>query len=559
MIFSIYLIFALVPYALPINESHRFSNTWLLQGQVTEEEVRKVSSRLGFDFLQKLPTSHFVLRRGDVPHRSSRRYSYNSSLRKALNLTFIKQEQWINVSLRQIMDPKWPQMWYLNGKSGPSMSVENTWRKNITGRGVRLAIVDDGVDYNHPDLKNRINLSGSRDVYDNDNNPLPGIGQSHGTKCAGVAVAESNNICVIGAAYQATLFALRMIGPNGVLPSGQVIALTTDVDVSSNSWGGTDGSFEGPSQPVKEAFVHGTSSLRGGKGVIYVFAGGNGGFDDNCNMDGYVNSIYTIGINGVARDLEPPGYAEPCSAVMASAYTGKGGSSDNLCTTDVNGGCINSFTGTSAAAPLAAGALALVLEANQKLHWRDMQQLLIETAKLDNLKYTEAQQNAVGRNVSHWFGYGLIDVEAMVQRAPTWQSLPEQHSCHTQVKYEMKTVKPKDTVRVVQSQIYTDGCNDTTYCVNRVEHVEAYIEFSYTTRGVIELSLESPSGTVSTLLTTRGSDSMQNSEQKWTYMSVHHWSENPFGTWKLNLSVKANINEGATLSSWKLILYGTGV
>ncbi|WAR29040.1 FKPC1-like protein [Mya arenaria] len=422
MIFSIYLIFALVPYALPINESHRFSNTWLLQGQVTEEEVRKVSSRLGFDFLQKLPTSHFVLRRGDVPHRSSRRYSYNSSLRKALNLTFIKQEQWINVSLRQIMDPKWPQMWYLNGKSGPSMSVENTWRKNIT--------------------------------------------------------------------------ALRMIGPNGVLPSGQVIALTTDVDVSSNSWGGTDGSFEGPSQPVKEAFVHGTSSLRGGKGVIYVFAGGNGGFDDNCNMDGYVNSIYTIGINGVARDLEPPGYAEPCSAVMASAYTGKGGSSDNLCTTDVNGGCINSFTGTSAAAPLAAGALALVLEANQKLHWRDMQQLLIETAKLDNLKYTEAQQNAVGRNVSHWFGYGLIDVEAMVQRAPTWQSLPEQHSCHTQVKYEMKTVKPKDTVRVVQSQIYTDGCNDTTYCVNRVEHVEAYIEFSYTTRGVIELSLESPSGTI---------------------------------------------------------------
>ncbi|WAR29193.1 FKPC1-like protein [Mya arenaria] len=292
-----------IPYALPINESHRFSNTWLLQGHVTEEEVRKVSSRIGFDFLQKLPTNHFVLRRGDVPHRSRRKYSYNNSLHKALNLTFIKQEQLINVSLRQIMDPQ---------------------------------------------MASDVNLSGSRDVYDNDNYPLP---------------------------------ALRMIGPNGVLPSGQVIALTTDVDVSSNSWGGTDGSFEGPSQPVKEAFVHGTSSLRGGKGVIYVFAGGNGGFDDNCNMDGYVNSIYTIGINGVARDLEPPGYAEPCSAVMASAYTGKGGISDNLCTTDVNGGCINSLSGKSAAAPLAAGALALVLGANQNLHWRDMQQLLIETAK----------------------------------------------------------------------------------------------------------------------------------------------------------------------------------
>ncbi|WAR29044.1 KEX2-like protein [Mya arenaria] len=318
MILTINLFCVLVPYVFAINESLRFSNTWLLQGPITEDEVKRVSFRLGFNFVKKLPTNHFVLTRGDVPHRSRRRYNYNNSLRKALNLTFIKQEEWINVSLRQIMDPKWPQMWYLNSRSGPSMGVEDTWKMNLTGKGVTLAIVDDGVDYNNPDLKDRI--------------------------------------------------------------------------------------------------------LRGGKGVIYVFAGGNGGFDDNCNMDGYVNSIYTIGINGVARDLEPPGYAEPCSAVLASAYTGKGGTSDNLCTTDVNGGCINSFTGTSAAAPLAAGALALVLEA--------------------------------------------------------------------------KGIKPKDTVRVVNSQIYTDGCNDTTYCVNRVEHVEAYIEFSYTTRGVIELSLESPSGTI---------------------------------------------------------------
>jgi hypothetical protein len=61
---------------------------------------------------------------------------------------------------------------------------------------------------------------------------------------------------------------------------------------------------------------------RSGKGVVYVFAGGNGGFDDNCNTDGYVNSIYTIGINSVTIDNEYPGYAEPCAAILASAYSG---------------------------------------------------------------------------------------------------------------------------------------------------------------------------------------------------------------------------------------------
>jgi len=63
-----------------------------------------------------------------------------------------------------------------------------------------------------------------------------------------------------------------------------------------------------------------------------VFAGGNGGISDNCNGDGYVNSIFTIAINGVADDLEPPGYGEKCSAVIASAFTGKDISTRNLVT-----------------------------------------------------------------------------------------------------------------------------------------------------------------------------------------------------------------------------------
>lgn len=61
---------------------------------------------------------------------------------------------------------------------------------------------------------------------------------------------------------------------------------------------------------------------RNGRGSIYVFSGGNGGSaGDSCAYNGYVNSIYTIGINSVTIDGTVPRYAERCSAVLASTYS----------------------------------------------------------------------------------------------------------------------------------------------------------------------------------------------------------------------------------------------
>jgi len=61
---------------------------------------------------------------------------------------------------------------------------------------------------------------------------------------------------------------------------------------------------------------------RGGRGAIYTFAAGNGGFtQDSCAYNGYVNSIYTIAINGVNQDGSNPTYAEECPGIMASTYS----------------------------------------------------------------------------------------------------------------------------------------------------------------------------------------------------------------------------------------------
>ena len=86
-----------------------------------------------------------------------------------------------------------------------------------------------------------------------------------------------------------------------------------------------------------------------------------------------------------------------------------------MVTTDLHGGCTSSHTGTSASAPMAAGIVALVLEANSNLTWRDIQHVTIRCAQSENLKANDWLINAAGRNYSHSFGYGIMDAGCMVR------------------------------------------------------------------------------------------------------------------------------------------------
>ena len=61
-----------------------------------------------------------------------------------------------------------------------------------------------------------------------------------------------------------------------------------------------------------------------------MWAGGNGGYDDNCNCDGYVNSIFTIGINTVSQQHSLLGDAERCSAIMTTAFSGEPGQFNSI-------------------------------------------------------------------------------------------------------------------------------------------------------------------------------------------------------------------------------------
>jgi len=104
------------------------------------------------------------------------------------------------------------------------------------------------------------------------------------------------------------------------------------------------------------AFAKGVKTGRNGLGSIFVWATGNGGsYNDYCSCDGYINSIYTISIGAVDNCGKKPWYAEECPGTFAVTYSSGSVNDLQIVTTDLRKRCTKEHTGTSAAAPLAAG------------------------------------------------------------------------------------------------------------------------------------------------------------------------------------------------------------
>ncbi|GIY43276.1 furin-like protease 2 [Caerostris darwini] len=483
-------------------------------------------------------------------------------------------------------DPLYPEQWFLHGGAYRQydMNVIPAWEQGYTGKGVVVTILDDGIQSNHPDLAQNYDKDASFDINGSDEDPTPQDDDEnkHGTRCAGeVAAVANNEFCGVGIAYNASIGGVRMLD-GSVTDSIEAAALSLNPDhihIYSASWGPEDDgkTVDGPGKLAKVAFKEGISKGRGGLGSIFVWASGNGGkHNDNCNCDGYTNSIYTISVSSASQAGVVPWYLEQCSSTLATTYSsGSSHLEKNIVTVDVDFSyftelesgqkpntaklCTKSHTGTSASAPIAAAICALALEANPLLTWRDMQYLIVLTSRYKPLERNSGWiTNGLGRQVSTTFGYGLMDAAAMVNLAKEWKTLPKQHICTIPTDNTERLI-PSGKGEKMETSMNTTGCKNTENAVLYLEHVQVIISLNFHPRGNLHIILISPSGTESDVLLPRPQDKVEGSFNNWPFMSVHFWGENPQGNWKLAIINEGSINKDGPgkFISWYLVFYGS--
>ncbi|KAI8487868.1 hypothetical protein Bbelb_343160 [Branchiostoma belcheri] len=472
-------------------------------------------------------------------------------------------------------DAEWNKQSYLH--SGQiNMNVLPAWQQSYHGEGILVGVVDDGVFKNHPDLASRVNHGSSHNFvsvqgsawpwspWSDPNDPTPSSeSESHGTRCAGIIAAqENNNICGVGVAYRAEIAAsvttrrtcfcvlstcknvgkrkasvrgeyrlrtesygfgstqtrrrtlsacktfsacvlrirhpyrastgdvrapyvpnvrntreyaslwlsgnrtkivryknvqlttcttkdarnrprpdvacrphsytlrnrarLRLFGnPNGFTEEEEASALThnlQNIHIYSNSWGPNDYSNEitGPGDLVSPALNHGVTFVR-----------------IHCAYDGYINSIYTIGINSVLSNGQVAGFFH------------------DKC------------------------------------------------------------------------GFGLINTADLVERAKTWQSVP-QPALVCEVSSDNVLDIPFDGQTVSALHISSGSCG-----IRYLEHVLVAANIGFPRRGHLRLTLAAPSGTASTVAPGRDRD--ETPDLSWTFLTLQNWGENPLGSWRLSV------------------------
>ncbi|XP_045901133.1 furin-like protease kpc-1 [Micropterus dolomieu] len=562
-----------------------------LDGLYTLRDIRGRPDRATFE--KRLATAagvHWVQRQ----HRHYRDkrvpvtrldHSTTTSSRRSESATDRQPEENKSDQSLTFNDPLWPMQWELFAQgeynsSGFDLNVMPVWSNNITGNGVVVSIIDDGIDHTNKDLKKNFEALASFDVrashsLSHDPMPVRDEENSHGTRCAGEVAMEANNsYCGVGIAFNARIGGIRLLD-GSVTDAMEATALTFNIhfiDIYVCSWGPRDDGAEmdGPHNLTARALRLGTQKGRGGKGSIFVWAAGNGGMQrDHCGADGYVNSIYTIAIGAVSQTGKPTYFGEPCPGVMAVTLTGAsvGGSLPlvTVTVTNIADGCVTHFPGTSSAAPIAAGILALVLELNPNLTWRDLQHLIAETAKIPDPEEPGWNINAAGHHVHHRYGFGLLDAGLMVQQAAHFNTVPPQRKCTQEITlHPTRILSPGGIVSV---NIQSEACRGRTNEINTLEHVQVRVSISAVCRGDLSISLESPAGTLSLLLDTRPNDDSTAGMKNWTLMTVHCWGELPRGLWTLQVidhkgtvrsCTRPNVEEASgALLSVTLILYGT--
>lgn len=455
-------------------------------------------------------------------------------------------------------DPLFPQQWYLVNRRHPrrDLNVRPVWKRGIRGKGVVVGLIDDGVDDEHDDLIESFRTDLSYDFNEDKLLPVPSKSNQdyHGTRCAGQIVSKPNNgVCGVGIAPEAQVSAIRIL--SGIISSkneaAAVIHKYHENHIYSCSWGPADDgkAIDAPDKLVLHNFIRGLVHGRSGKGSIYVFAAGNGRSVDHCNYDGYANGMFAVTVGAVDVEDRSPPYMEPCSAQLVCAYS----SNDEyrIATTELGNRCTTRHGGTSAAAPMVAGVVALALSARPDLSWRDVRHILVHTAIPFRMDADPSWvRNGAGRWYSYKFGFGKVDAAKVVDAALAWKSVgrPVVRSLPLRPVHRpiQKGIPATDSLHLADHIIKAAGLDD----IGMLENVTVKLYIRHTRRGDLQVRLTSPAGTTVVLASSRPQDDSAAGLDGWTMMTPAFWGEGISGEWRLEVR-----NAPGTTSTGELLQY----
>jgi subtilisin family serine protease len=386
-------------------------------------------------------------------------------------------------------DPYFTEQWHLDNRSsdgnlaGPTLNVRGAW-PFTKGEQVLVGIADDGVQLDHPELSQNANGNPHYNFFKSTSSGIPyGSDANHGTSVAGLISAKQNNaIGVSGVAPNVgiaswVIFGISSLDGSETIASDEQLMdmfqyASNSVAVQNHSWGSATTELLALDALSDTGIENAVNHGRNGKGVVIVRSGGNGREDlMDVNDDGYANDPRVVAVAAIRKDGRACSYSSKGACLLVGTPSGDvidtdgDGFSDSVdpeapdvYTTDRTGTAgytttgsgdranYTGFNGTSASSPQVAGIAALLISANTNLSYRDVQHILIQSAKHYDLADPDLKTNGAGFRFSHNAGFGVPDVGFAVQLAKAWSNRPA--VTETTAANAAKVTIPDDALRV---------------------------------------------------------------------------------------------------------------